>query len=207
MPDRSGKDGIGAEQLEAFYANCEDYSNWHLKAESNKEAILPYGESTEEAFSTFTALKTKIDDYFLRCQLAEFDPVSADTLNSLTARFELISAKDLSTCMDEIAGFPIAKIEAKKPLLFNNGINPAWKDLLAKFKQLVYTSANVQKNELTEKDWAEFQDKFNDYSKWKSEKAGAAVEALGLDEIRAILSSSKKEEIISLIEQDKNVGK
>lgn len=203
MPDRSGKNGITAEHVDAFFKHCEDYSNWYSKSESSKESILPFGDSTEEAYSIFTTLKSKIDDYFLRCQMVEFDPHSADTLNSLTARIELINTKDLSTCIDEIASYPIAKIEAKKPLSFEVGINPAWREKLLKLKRLVFDSSNDHLRELSEEEWIKLCEKFNPYFIWKSEKIGEVVESLGLNTIRQLLASNKKETILALIEKDK----
>jgi hypothetical protein len=201
VTDRSGKEGISTEQLDLFYTHCEEYSNWHALAENDQATILPFGEKTEEAFLSFSALKSKIEDYFLRCQLAEFDPVSADTLNSLITRVESINSKDLSTCIDEIANFPIAKIEAQKPLSLTTGINPAWKEELLKFRELVFPS----KNELDEKDWKELSGKFDSYNNWKSQQTGAQVEPLGLDIVREIMSQNKKDDLITLIEEDKKL--
>jgi len=160
VADRSGKDGVSLEQVDGFFTHCEEFSNWHLLSENDSKTILPFGEKTEEAFISFTALKSKIDDYFLRCQLAEFDTNSIETLNSLIARIESINSKDLSTCIDEIASFPIAKIEGQKPLPLIKGVNPAWKEKLLNFRELVFHS----KNEIKEKDWAEFCKKFEDYN-------------------------------------------
>ena len=43
-PDRSGVDGVTAEQVEAFYAACEAYSAWQTA-----KCELPYGDNTEAA--------------------------------------------------------------------------------------------------------------------------------------------------------------
>jgi len=201
VTDRSGREGIAAEQLDLFYTHCEEYSNWHALAENNPVIILPFGEKTEEAFLSFTVLKSKIDDYFLRCQLAEFDPVSADTLNSLIARVESINSKDLSTCIDEIANFPIAKIEAQKPLSLITGINPAWKEKLLNFKALMFST----KNELDENDWKDLCGRLGTYNNWISQKGGASVEPLGIETIRDILLKNRKDDLIALIEEDKKL--
>ena len=201
VTDRSGKEGVATEQVDLFYTHCEEYSNWHTLAENDSATILPFGEDTEEAFSSFTSLKSKIDDYFLRCQLAEFDPVSADTLNSLITRIETINTKDLSTCIDEIASFPIAKIEAQKPLSLTTGVNPAWKEKLLKFKKLIFP----EETELEEKDWTELCEKFDVFSNWKSQIAGTQVEQLGLEVVRDLLSKNQKEDLMSLIEEDKKL--
>lgn len=199
-PDRSGKKGIATEQVDTFFKTCEDYSSWYAKAESNKESILPFGDFTEEAFLAFVSLKSKIDDYFLRCQMTEYDPLSADTLNSLTARIEQINSKDLSTCIDEIASYPIAKMEAKKPLSFEAGINPTWREKLLKLRSLVFATP---KQDISEEEWTNLCEKFSAFSVWQSEKIGDTVENLGLNTIRQLLSSHKNEAILSLIAKDK----
>jgi len=198
--DRSGKPGITTEHIDTFFKACEDYLNWQNKAANNKESILPFGDSTENAFVAFMALKSKIDDYFLRCQMAEFDPQSAETLNSLTSRIEQINSKDLPNCIDEIAGFPIAKIETNKPLPFDKGINPAWKEKLTSLRSLVFNST---KNNLTEQEWKELCEKFNPFSTWKAEKGGEVVEKIGINGINQLLSTGKKDALLELIGKDK----
>jgi len=201
--DRSGKQGISTDHIDDFYKNCEDYSAWYAKAEINLQKIFPYGDSTAEAFAAFVNIKQKIEDYFLRCRLAEFDPDSVDILNSLNARYEGINAKDLTLCIDEIAGFPLTKIEAKKPLPLKKGINPAWEKILNNFWDLVIKPEFPKKESLTEIEWNVISRIFDDYIKWQSEKSGAAVENLGLSFIREILAGNTKEALYSLIEKDK----
>ncbi|MDD2286166.1 MAG: hypothetical protein PHQ11_12330 [Paludibacter sp.] len=206
VTDRSGKQGVFTEQIELFFQHCEDYAAWHAKAENNSSVILPYGADTQKAFDAFKTVRAKIDDYFVRCQLAEFDPVSADVLNTLTARFEAISSKNLSGCMDEIAEFPLAKIEANKPLNLSKGINPAWAGALATFKVLVTDPAKIKK-ELTEDDWKQIIAGFDAFVTWQAEKAGTAAEALTLNGVRAILSDDYKNKLIALVEKDKELEK
>ena len=71
-------------------------------------------------------IKSKVEDYFIRCRLAAFDAQSTNVLNLQIARVESITAKDLSQCMEEIAAYPLAKIEAGKSLPVASGINPSW---------------------------------------------------------------------------------
>jgi hypothetical protein len=201
--DRSGKQGISLDHVNDFYKNCEEYSNWNARAESDLKNILPFGNSTSDAFAAFNTIKLKIEDYFLRCRLAEFDADSIDVLNSLITRYEGISAKDLSLCIEEIAGFPLEKIEATKSLSLTKGINPAWEKALGNFKELVIKPEFPNKESLTESEWETIKSKFGDYIIWQSEKMGVAVENLGLTYIRKLLSENTKENLYSLIEKDK----
>ena len=201
--DLNGKQGISIDHITDFYKNCEDYSNWYAKAEADLKKILPYGDSTYAAFAAFTAVKSKIEDYFLRCRLADFDADSAGILNSLNSRYEAIIVKDLNACMDEIAAFPLTKIEAKKPLSLTKAINPAWEKAVDDFRQLVVIPEFSDKVTLTEADLNIIKIKFDDYCKWQSEKSGVAVEKLGLTRVRELMLGNSKEILSSLIEQDK----
>jgi hypothetical protein len=108
--DRSGKKGINEEKINLFYENCTLYSNWQAVAESDALSILPFGKTTEDALQAFMAVKSKIEDYFIRCRLAEFDEQSTQHLNTLVSRYEAISSKDLSNSMDEIATYHSTKV-------------------------------------------------------------------------------------------------
>jgi hypothetical protein len=203
--DRSGNHGISQDLIDAFYKNCQEYSDWNAKAETNSQKILPYGAATEEALIAFNAIKSKIDDYFIRCRLAEFDRKSADVFNLLQDRYEAIRPKDLSANMAEIATYPIAKIEAEKPLPLDKGINPAWETALSNLKQLVIIPEIGDKKNISDAEWTKLSDKFNDYTSWKAEKAGIACEKLGLAKVREILSNHKKAELEELILKDKEL--
>jgi hypothetical protein len=198
LKDRGGKQGLSLELLQLFIENCELYSAWYKKAEANS-TILFLAEQTEEAFLSYSAIKSKVEDYFIRCRLAAFDPQSTAALNLSVTRVESISPKDLSLSLVEIAEYPLAKIEANKSLPLTIGINPAWENEIAKFKSLLVNN----KESLTEPEWRLINEKFGAYTQWKSEKEGALVEPLGPNRIKEILNSPLQEELIALIEQDK----
>lgn len=200
--DRGGQEGIHTELLNQFYETIEKYQHWISKRENNSSSILPFGDKTEEAYHLFNQLKSKIDDYFLRCRLAQFDPIAADPLNIQASQVEAISSKNLSLNLDEIASYPLAHIEAGKALPLNHEINPAWEKPMAQFKQLIVDILFPSKMALTEADWKKINESFEPYIQWISEKEGQAVEALGIERIREILSGSEKEKLEQLIKQD-----
>jgi hypothetical protein len=200
--DRNGKEGISTNHINDFYKNCEDYSAWYSKAEADMKKIFSFGDGTEAAFAAFNAVKRKIEDYFLRCRLSEFDPGSSDVLNSLKSRFEIISNKDLSTSIDEIASFPLAGIN-QSALSLVKGVNPAWEKPISDFKNLVVQPVFPGKDSLTEEDLKTIISRFNDYLHWQSCKTGTIVEKLGLVRIREINAGLTKDVLCSLIEQDK----
>jgi hypothetical protein len=136
LPDRGGKEGISEQLLQQFLDACSHYLAWYTKSENNLD-ILVFGEQTEEAYLSYTAIKAKVDDYFLRCRLAIFDPQTTDALNLSVERVLELSPKDLSVSLTEIAAFPLAKIEGGKPLPLVDGLNPAWDNAMLSFKLFV----------------------------------------------------------------------
>lgn len=196
--DRSGETGVNADQVEAFYTACQEYSDW--KAAGTAE-ILPYGENTEAALAACTALKDKIADYFMRCKLSAFDADATGALDVSVAKIEAISGSDLSAC-DEIATYPLARINGGSELPLN-GINPAWQAAFASLKALVLDVDFAGKESISEAEWNATLAKFGAYEAWKGAKKGDAVEALGIEAVDAILKADQKEAVLTLIAEDK----
>jgi hypothetical protein len=203
VADRGGKQGITAETLQQFIENCEKYSAWHAKKESDIKTIFPLGDITDGAYQNFLSIKSKVDDYFIRCRLAAFDTQSTEVLNLQVARVETITARDLSSCIEEIAAYPLAKIEAHKSLPVSNGINPAWEKAISEFKTLTVSVLFPNKDTITETEWNKIAETFAPYAQWKSEKEGDVVEGLGIERVRAILGGTEKNQLQTLIDQDK----
>jgi hypothetical protein len=201
--DLSGKEGITLDHVNGFFENCLAYSEWHSKAEVNVKKIFPFGDSTGEALASFNYIKGKVEDYFLRCHLSEFNPDSSEILNSLDSRYEEIRHRDLSGCINEIASFPLAMIEAKPKLHLKSRSNPAWKGALSRFDKLVMSKLFPGKEFLEESDIEVIDKTFDDYKLWLSEKKGTCIEKLGLVRVREILSDGTEQSLCSLIEQDK----
>jgi hypothetical protein len=205
VTDRSGLQGINQELLESFYAECSNYSEWFALSEKESKTIFPFADNTEAVLQQFLSIKSKVEDYFLRCRLAVFDPDSVAILNTLTERLVAISSKDITTCIDEIATYPLAKIEANKPLSLSAGLNPAWEKQFVQFSKDALRVILPGKNELTERDWDTVVATFAPYIEWQDKKAGTAVAGLGLENIRKIIADNHKQILADLIEQDKQL--
>jgi hypothetical protein len=204
--DRGGKQGIAEEQIKNFVTHCEKYSAWQLTKENDTQNILPFGANTEKTYQLFCHIKSKVDDFFMRCRLAAFDKQSTDILNLQIARVETITAKDISTCIDEIATYPLAKVEANAELPLITGINPAWDKSIKEFKTLAVDTLFQNKETISEDDWNKITQLLEPYKQWISAKEGALVEQLGIERIKEILSQSYISESLSLIEQDKELA-
>ena len=196
--DRSGADGVNADQIEAFYANCADYDAWQ------KASTLPYGEKTAAALAAYQSIKTKVDDYFLRCKLSAFDSNAEEQLNVAPSQFEAISSKNLTECGSEIAEYPLSKINTKGTLTLKiDAINPAWQAAFGTLKSVVFDADFAKKDAITEADWQSVGAKFAPFIAWLDSKKGSLVESLGADVISNILKADRKADLLALVEQDK----
>jgi len=195
--DRNAKPGIGQAKLDQFFADAIAFSDWHKKAESDP-VVLPFGDKTADAAAAVRAVKAKVDDYFARCRLAAFDARALGALNREEKEYLAIAAKDLTISATEVAGFPLARIEAGKPLPLRDSLNPAWEKAIAELWPFF-----PGKTAMTEADWMLLTGKLGAYECWQAGKAGASVEKLGLKRVREILAGNAKEIIAGLIVKDK----
>ena len=203
VPDLSGKPGVNQGQVDQFFADLRACADWWKQGEDSAATVRPLGEATPAAFEALQAVRAKVDDYFARCGLAAFDARSLEVLSRSVADFAALAPKDLSTATADIAAFPLAKVEAGRPLPLTGGINPAWAAAIAKLRSAVVAPIlGPDKTSLSAAEWAEVTAKLAPYEAWLARKAGASVEKLGC-RIREILGSNAKEALAALIAKDK----
>ena len=194
VADRSGAQGVDIALIESFYKNMNDYVAW---TESAVEA--PFGDKTDAVVEAYNALDTKVKDFFMRSKLAAFSPGSTASLDIQTSRIDAISAENLSTKNDEIASYPLTHITGKSEIEIDAAINPVWDKY---FKLIKNVALNASQKAITEEDWASIGARFAAYISWKNAKAGAAVETLGIDKIKTLLSQNKKTALLDLVAKD-----
>lgn len=203
LPDRSGKPGIDQVKVDAFFAECAAFVEWRRHPEADRAGILPAGDATAAAAEAVRAVRAKVDDYFGRCRLAAYDPRAVAILNRREEDYLAVAARDLSITAAEIAAFPLAQVAAGKPLALKTGLNPAHAAAVGALHARAVTPLLGDRNELTEAEWLALLAKLEPYERWVAGKAGAAVEPLGVERVRAILAGKAKEDVTALIAKDK----
>ena len=201
--DRCGKPGVSQAKVDQFFAEAASYSDWWKKAESDAATILPLGDKTADAIATFKAIKAKVDDYFSRCRLAAYDPRALAALNRQESEYLALAAKDLSITAAEVAGFPLARVEAGRPLPLKDGVNPAHSAGIAALNAAVIKPLLGDKTSLTEAEWTSVSATLGAYDTWAAAKSGVVVEKLGLKRLREILAGKSRDAITALILKDK----
>jgi hypothetical protein len=200
--DASGKPGVSQAKVDQFFAEAAAYYDWWKKAEGSAD-VLPLGTATPAAAASVKAVKAKIDDYFARCRLAAFDPRAVNALNREEKDYLALAAKELTPSAPEVAGFPLARIEAGGSLPLHDGVNPAWAGAVATLYTDAVKPVLGERARLSEADWLSLQSRLARYEVWSSSKAGASIEQLGLVRLREILASKVKDALTALIARDK----
>lgn len=196
--DRSGLDGINADQINEFYAEAEAFVNWH---DSKTDATFPLADATEAAYAALKAVEAKIDDYFTRCALANFDATAAPLLDVAETRYQAIAERALSVADTDINAFPLSHVNAESILAFDK-INPAWTALFGDFCAKVVAPLFPEAKELTAAQWNEIKAKFVPYADWTAAHAGDKVAELGLERVRTIVTENKKEALLEIVAKD-----
>ncbi len=201
-PDRSGKPGVNQAKLDAFFAAAQAFSDWWAKPEQNP-AILPLGPATTDADVALNGIRAKVDDFFTRCRLAAFDDRAGATLNRTEADFAAMAPAELSLTSEAIARFPLARIESGCSLPLSGDVNPYWAAALTHLRdRTAIPLLGETLDELTEDQWFGLKAKLAPFETWMAAKAGATVESLGLERIRAILTGPTRDAIGKLIRLD-----
>jgi len=199
--DRTGSLGVTAADIEKFFVALADYAAWATSGAA--AVVLPLGEQTSAASAAIAAVRAKIDDFFARCRLAAFDARALAALNRSETEFLAIAAKELTRSAAEVAGFPLARIEAGRTLPLLDGVNPAWSAALATLHAAAVTPIfGAAKTTLTAAEWADLQARFTAHDAWAAAKAGAACEKLGLARAQEILASKGRDALATLLAED-----
>ena len=191
--DRSGEQGVAAEQIEAFYTALAEYNAW-----SNAMPQMPFGDKTDAVEEAYNALDQKMRDFFMRSKLAAFSPSSTAALDIQTSSIEAISAENLADKSADIAAYPLTHVSGKAEIDINAPINPAWD----KYFQTIKKTAIDGCSAITEEVWDAIAAKLAEYTAWKAAKAGVAVEGLGMDNIKAFIEQDSKADLLDLVAQD-----
>ena len=204
VADLSGEPGINREIADRFFAEADAYAAWQAKGDSDADILL-LGEKTLAAAQALHAVKDKVGDYFTRCQLAAYDARAAVPLSRSAEDYQQLAAQNLSAQNPDVADFPLATVEADKPLLLVSGLNPAWQGRMDALREQAVAPLLGDKKSLSAQDWAGLCDKFAAFDVWQAERPAGNAGQLGGARLREILGSGHQALLDDLMAQDKAV--
>ena len=200
--DRSGRPGIDQARLERFFSECAAWSAWSAEGAASP-VLLPLGQASAAGCAAWTAVRAKIDDYFARCRLAAFDERAVAALNRREEEYLGIAAQDMTISAQEVADFPLAKIEADRPLPLTTGLNPAWTAAVQALRtSVVEPVLGKAKTELAADDWARIGAMLEPHAAWAARQPASAVGTLGAPRIAELLGGQGREAVEKLITAD-----
>ena len=198
----SGAVGVTAQAIDKFFDELAAYLAWIDQSSTKEIAVL--GEGTEAACKAIRAVRAKVEDYFTRCRLVAFDERSADALNRSETDYAAIAAGELTATAEAVRGFPLAHVEAGRPLPLRDGVNPAWAaELEALHEKAVAPVFGPGKTSLSAADWAALTAKVAAYETWLGGKVGSTVEKVGVARAKEILGGNSRAALAKLVARDK----
>jgi len=201
VPDRTGGEGVTLAKIDAFFVEASSYITWAQAA--GEKNIPELGDATAAACRAFQAVRPKVDDFFARCRLAAFDGRAIAALNRQESEYLVFAARDLSISGAEVAGFPLAMIDAAGRLPLLEGINPAWREALQLFHATVVAPLfGAEKTSLSIKEWTALAAKFAPYESWLGSGKISPVEKIGVARAKAWLESPARQSLVDLVAQD-----
>ncbi len=203
VQDLGGKPGVSRSLVETFFKQVEGWVAWADRAASDPE-VLPLGRDRTAAAAAATGkVAGKIEDFFARCRLAAYDPRAAAVMNRRESDYAAVALSDLKTASPEVAAFPLALIEAGRPLPLAEGVNPAWADAIRAFAtDAVAPLLGASREALTETEWADLRRRLAPYRAWADAKPETAVEKLGGDRLRELAEGGLKAAVLDLVARD-----
>jgi hypothetical protein len=201
--DRGGKLGLTQARLDAFHEALAAHLAWWEEGDA-APGVMALGAGTVAAVEALRAVRAKVDDWFVRSQLAALDPRGATLLARSDAEYLALGARDLAAAASEVATFPLARVVPGGALPLGEGVNPAWAAAVAALRRdAVAPLLGEGVDALTRDAWGRLLAALGPADAWYGRKAGAAVEKLGRERVRALLAPGVKVGIEALLARDR----
>lgn len=181
-PDNNGLITVQAASAAKLRRAEKDLAAWRTRGEQ----AMPLGDDTESAHAALTAVRQKIDDWFVRCSLAAFDARAIGALSVSEEALSALSSKSLTTSAEGIAEMPLASVQTGASLSLAEGLNPAWHARMTAFMTQVVVPLLGQQAQLSAVAWQELQEKWLGYEAWLAEKPDPSAHAQGLQELEQL---------------------
>lgn len=210
VEDASGQNGVNKEIAAAFVDSLNDWVEWRKTVNS---ATASLGQDAPEAWELLGELKDKIDDYFLRCELAAYAP---DALDKLGIDETLIAPAEKGLlASSHLTDLPLSRVEADRPLDMHSGVNPSWREKLERFAALIRPLLPAP-GTMRREDWLQIQKHFEPYAEALAKKPeprqatttlapSVSIAGLGEERVDAILAGDTRARFDKLADKDAEV--
>jgi hypothetical protein len=154
--------------------------------EAAGQQAKPLGDGTDAAYAAFLEVQDKVDDWFVRCNLAAFDTRAADALNASADALTALGALALKSSSDGIAALPLAHVHANAALPLDAGVNPAWAARIGALNTLLITPLLGAQGNLTPAQWLSVKEQLAPYATWLASKPDPLAEGAGARDLEKL---------------------
>lgn len=198
--DSSGEAGIDRELLDTFSGEVIAWLEWWTSG--NVLGLGPGLLPRTTLCATWNAVHGKVDDYFVRCRLAAFDPRAAGALSSSDDRLLALAPLELAPDHDAIAALPLAHIDERGELDLTARLNPAWSAAIASFREQIVVPCLGETNILSDDAWQQLKAAMAPLVEWWMRRSESPVATFGPEELERWRSAALAEQLAALIEAD-----
>lgn len=192
----AGKDCLTMELLDKFMADAEDFLNWE---ENTAKPELKVKDATL-AYSAYSALKNKIDEFFSYCQLVAVDPVNGDRFRINPEKMPPLEIKNPQEVSDYLDAMPLAVPSENLELKLSSGINSHYqshvKDFSMAFK---LTTLNMEK-------WESIKQELAPYEEYCSRIYGDPTGKLGREKLEHYLKGEEIKNLRNILHKDEKIS-
>ncbi len=169
--------------------------------------ITPLGDASRGAAEALAAVRAKVDDYFVRCRVADYDAAAAAPLNPAPEEYKALHDKLLDTGTEGIAQMPLATAAPNRPLPLREHLNPAWAQRIAALRDRVAEPLLGRPlDELSEADWRAVKDRLGACSGWLAARPATKLDSLPAQALAALLEGDAPQRLDRLIARDAEAG-
>lgn len=212
-PHPSGSKGVSQKCLDQFLTEAESFLGWLARAERADgeplSPVMPLGERTSAAYSLFSSLRNKIDEYFTLCEAFLLDPRIGEQMLAGRSHLEEVDFADPAAVQSLLVNAPLAFPQANGALDFDSRINPRYAVQLEDLREgvLVPLLGDAAEKELTREQWGQVKKSFSPHEDWVNSKPACRVESLGAQRLRKYLDDSRLvQDTRALIDQSKTTA-
>jgi hypothetical protein len=138
--------------------------------EAAGQSLQIMGAATEAGFGLVSALDQKVEDYFVRCQLAAFDERAGAALNVSEDALKAMASGALHSSVQAITDLPLAHVTPMARLSLVSGLNPSWAVQVAALHDQVVQPMLGPQVALSAADWQAIKARFAPYAEWLAAK-------------------------------------
>lgn len=197
-----GVPGIDRSKADAFWADVQSLQNWFSQAAELGCHLQPRALALAAA-EAVNAVQAKIDDFFARTRLVEFDGNARAPLNPTAEGYAALGAQVLSNASESLAALPLASVTGERCLPLVQGVNPAWAAALQTLReQAVQPVFGEALTAITEEQWEQLKTMLANCQQWLAACPATPLGAISEAEVLQLQGSEMQQALAQLLDQD-----